>query len=116
MKGNETMARGNGKQAQVAMSSGKLGAFVKPKGSADGADQQREFVDWGEVNGHLIAGAVTVAVREGGALLLGCSRDKTAYSVKVYVGGEGTAYYFPCNERGIQDLEDFLTSIIDLAG
>lgn len=109
------MARGNGKQAQVAKASGKLAAFVKPKSSSENGQQQPEWVDWGEVSPALIAGAVTVAVREGGALLLGCSRDKTCWSVKVYSGGEGSAYYFACNERGLQDLEDFLTSIIELA-
>lgn len=106
------MARGNGKHSQVAQQAGKLSAFIKPKTSADELQAAGMFVDWGEVNGNLVTGALRTAVREGGALLFGCSRDKTCYSVKVYVGGDGTPYYFPCNAAGVESLEEFLLSII----
>lgn len=109
------MPRGNGKQAQQAQHSGKLSAFVKPKGENGAAANSPEFVDWREVHPDLVTGAVAAAVKEGGALLLGCSRDKTCYSVKVYSGGDGTAYYFPCNANGVAELEAFLLSIVEIA-
>lgn len=108
------MARGNGKQSQQAQHSGKLSAFVKPKDGNEAAGSGREFVDWSEVSPSLVAGAVWAAVKEGGALLFGDSRDKSCYSIKVYAGGNGTAYYFPCTENGLTELETFLQSIIDL--
>lgn len=106
------MPRGNGKHAQQAKAQPVgLAAFIKPK---SGIDEQHnyEYVDWAEVNPQLLVGAVVSAVQQGGALLLGCSRDKKSYSVKVYVGGEGTPFYFPCNPSGVEQLEEFLQGII----
>lgn len=108
------MARGNGKQAQQAQHSGKLSAFVKPKDGNGQHGQNPSFVDWSEVSPALVAGSIWAANKEGGALLFGHSRDKTCYSVKVYSGGDGTPYYFPCTENGLNELETFLQSIIDL--
>lgn len=109
------MARGNGKQSQVAQKSGKLSAFVRPKAERDAAAGVPDWVDWGEVNQFYMVGAVKAAVKEGGALLFGASRDKTCYSVKVYSGGDGEAYYFPCTPNGVEELEAFLLAIAELA-
>lgn len=113
-KKDQVMARGNGKQAQQAKTSGLLSAFVTPKSGADNGDGGREYVDWGEVNPNLMVGAVQSVVREGGALLYGCSRDNSCYSVKVYAGGDSKAYYFNASERGIQELEDFLMALYEI--
>lgn len=106
--------RGNGKQAQIAKQQGKLSAFVKPKGSEAELQPQGYYVSWKDVNPDLIVGAVWAANKEGGALLLGHSRDKTCYSVKVYSGGDGTPYYFPYTDNGIVELEAFLQSLCDI--
>lgn len=106
------MPRGNGKQAQNAKSSGRLSAFVKPQIEAGEHQGQPDFVDWGEVNGNYLHGAIIAAVRAGGALLLGCSTDKTQYSVRVYDGGQGTSYYFRCSPTGLVELEDFLQALM----
>lgn len=108
------MPRGNGKQAQNAKVSGKLSAFVKATNNDAGQEWEREFVDWREVDQNLVYGALCSVVKEGGALLLGCSRDKRQYSVKVYADGNGTPYYFPCTESGLRDLEAFLLALAEV--
>lgn len=109
------MPRGNGKHAQEAMRSKTgLAAFVKHV-QDDKNQPAQEYVDWAEVNENLIVGAVVSAVRQGGALLLGCSRDKRSYSLKVYADGQGEPFYFPCNQAGIESLEAFLLAIIESA-
>lgn len=107
------MPRGNGKQAQNAVKSGKLSAFVVPKGQGGNAPSEMEWVDWKEINPSLVAGTVAAVVKEGGGILFGCSRDKSSYSIKIYSGGDGTAYYFPCNANGVADLEAFLYGVLE---
>lgn len=106
------MPRGNGKHAKDAIGSKTgLAAFIKPAGS-ESLSEANYYVDWSEIQPTLLTGAVIAAVKQGGALLLGCSRDKKSYSVKVYIGGEGTPYYFPCTPNGVEALEEFLYGII----
>lgn len=106
------MPRGNGHKAQAAKSSGKLAAFVKPKDESGQTNGSQDYVDWLEVNGGYIHGAIASVVRAGGALLLGCSQDKTMYSVRVYDGGQGTSYYFRCSQAGLEELEAFLLALM----
>lgn len=108
------MARGNGKHAQNALRSGKLSAFVSNPTGNGATATGKEYVDWSEVEASLVFGAVAGVVKHGGALLLGCSSNKSSYSLKVYSDGQGQAYYFPCTESGLRDLEAFLSSLADL--
>lgn len=109
------MARGNGQHAkQATQTATKLSDFIKANTASQEAIS-REYVDWAEVDHRLVTGAIVAAVRQGGALLFGCSRDKKSYSIKVYADGEGTPFYFPCNASGIDDMERMLTRIIETA-
>lgn len=109
------MPRGNGRHAKEAMQAKTgLSAFIKHV-QDDKSQPSPEFVDWGEVNPNLVLGAVVSAVRQGGALLLGCARDKRSYSLKVYADGQGEAFYFPCSPSGVESLEAFLLAIIESA-
>lgn len=110
------MARGDGKHSKQAQASGKLSAFIKPKESSGGDAPLSEYVDWGEINGNYVYGAVVSVNREGGSLLFGHTRDKRSYSVVVFYGGDKTSYYFPCSENGVVELEQFLISLVELAG
>lgn len=106
------MPRGNGHKAKSAMTSGKLSGFVKPPDDSGGSIGNGEYVDWLEVNGNYVYGAVASVVRAGGALLLGRSQDGTQYSIRVYDGGVGTSYYFRCSASGVEELEKFLLALI----
>lgn len=109
------MPRGNGQHAKQAMQQKTgLAKFVKHV-QEDKNSPSPEYVDWAEVNPNYVIGAVCSAVRQGGALLLGCSRDKRSYSLKVYADGQGEAFYFPCNPSGIEGLEAMLLAIIESA-
>lgn len=109
------MSRGNGKQAKQAIQAGRLSAFVVPKASAKVMAGGKDWVDWKEVDPNKLLNALYWVVATGGALLLGCSRDKTSYSLKLYIDGEGQAYYFPCNGQGVADLEAMLTGLAEAA-
>lgn len=109
------MARGDGKYAKQAQASGKLSAYIKPKGDSDGSQSVSEYVDWGEVNGNYVYGATVSVNREGGSILFGHTRDKNSYSVVIFYGGDKTSYYFPCTGDGVQGLETFLISLVELA-
>lgn len=109
------MPRGNGKQAQTAkLEKSGLLAYVKGASNGDNGTAQ-EFVDYGEIDGRFLIGAVWAAVKMGGAIMFGCSRDKTCYSVRLYYGSEGKSYYFPCNPNGVVDMEGFLQGLINVA-
>lgn len=105
------MARGNGKQAKQAVQSGRLSAFVVPKAAAKLNVGGKDWVDWKEVDPNKVLNALYWVVATGGALLLGCSRDRTSYSLKLYIDGEGQAYYFPCTGQGVADLEAMLEGL-----
>lgn len=109
------MARGNGKQAKQAIQSGRLADFVNKNAGAAEAGSGKAYVDWAEVAPNLVLGAVYSLIRVGGAVLFGCSRDQTSYSVKLYLNGESNSYYFPCNQGGLQDLEVFLMGVTEAA-
>lgn len=106
------MPRGNGNHAKQAKSSGKLSAFVKPKGEGDALMSAQDYPDWAEVNAGYMAGAVQAVVRAGGALLFGASQDKLMYSIRVYDQGQGTSYYFRCSQNGLEELEQFLLALM----
>jgi len=108
------MARGNGKQAQEAIRSGKLSKFVRKEDGPEDLGGASSWVDWSEVSAPLIAGAVWAANKEGGALMFGHSRDKRNYAIRIYDGDAGSSYYFPCTSNGLDELETFLRGIIEI--
>jgi hypothetical protein len=109
------MSRGNGKQAKQAIQSGRLGAFVVAKAEPGKAVGAKDWVDWKEIDENKLLNALYWVVATGGALLLGCSRDKLSYSLKLYIDGNGQAYYFPCTDQGVADLEAMLVGLAEAA-
>lgn len=65
--------------------------------------------DWASVDGILLAKAVGVVARMGGALRLGYTRDGGAYAVGIYGDGEPFTEYIPPSD----DIEIWLKGIIE---
>lgn len=65
--------------------------------------------DWTEVDGVLIAKAVAVVGRMGGALRLGYTRDGGAYAVGVYGDGDPFTKYCPPGD----EIESLLRRLIE---
>lgn len=65
--------------------------------------------DWATVDGNLLAKAVAVLARDGGALRLGYTRDGGAYAVGIYGDGEPFTEYIPPSE----DMSEWLKGLIE---
>lgn len=65
--------------------------------------------DWASVDGNVLAKAVGVVARMGGALRLGYTRDGGAYAVGIYGDGEPFTEYIPPSE----DIEIWLKGVIE---
>lgn len=66
-------------------------------------------VDWGSVNGDILARAVAAIARDGGAIRLGYTRDGGAYAVGIYGDGAPFTEYIPPSD----DMEAYLRGIIE---
>lgn len=67
-----------------------------------------EPADWSGVDGKLLAYAVAVVARQGGAIRLGYTRDGGAYAVGIYGDGEPYTDYI----RPSEDVEQYLRGVI----
>jgi len=67
------------------------------------------IAEWGSVDGELLARAVSVVARMGGALRLGYTRDGGAYAVGIYGDGEPFTEYIPPSDS----VEDYLKGVIE---
>jgi hypothetical protein len=100
----------NGKISQAALD------FVRSQGG--GSEQEAEngtTADWQVVEPNLVIGALYAACKSGAAILYGTDRSGFLYSVTLYVSGEKVTKYFHCIKE-LDRLEDYLRSIIELAG
>jgi hypothetical protein len=68
-----------------------------------------QVADWASVDGILLAKAVGVVARMGGALRLGYSRDGGAFAVGIYGDGEPFTEYVPPSD----DIELWLKGVIE---
>lgn len=108
------MANGKSKYVQEAVQTGKLAQIVLAGKETASNGATPEWVDWGEVDGRLLAGAIVATNKHGGSLLFGHTRDKRSYSIMLFYGNDKKPFYFSCTPDGLQALEAFLYGLIDL--
>lgn len=69
--------------------------------------------DWARVDGTTLGSFVALLAANGGAILLGTSRDGTQYHVKIYVSNNQENFWFAGNDDGLQDLYDWIGALSD---
>lgn len=108
------MAKGTSKHVQESMGNKGFAAFMSDIPTGGNKAAAAEYVDWGEVDGRLIAGAVCAVNRMGGSILFGHTRDNSSYSIMLFNDKGKKPLYYPCTPAGFEALEQMLAYLIAL--
>lgn len=84
---------------------GKRKSFAQSYGAVD-PTRAVGTADWGAVSPQAIQGLVSQATAEGGAVLLGYSRDRGAYHIVLMDDGGKVSRWVPCSTDVDAALED----------